>query len=279
MTQPVPVPFSGQWGAATDTGAVRRHNEDAFLAEPPLFLVADGMGGHSAGDVAAALVVGAFAQLVGRPCVTEDDLRQVVRSARLAVVEFFAPSELSGGATVSGLGVATLDGVPAVGVVNVGDSRTYRLRAGVLEQLTTDHSAVQELVDSGAITAFEARTHPHRNVVTRAISSVGDSEPDVQVIPVQVGDRYLACTDGLTGELADDQIRDLLASVDNPQSAASELVARALAVRGRDNITAVVVDVAVLADGETPVPPWRRATPWPGIDESFDDTLPTRPHA
>ena len=277
MTQPVPVPFSGRWGAATDTGAVRRHNEDVFLAEPPLFLVADGMGGHAAGDVAAALVVGTFTQLIGRPQVTEDDLRQMVRRARLAVVEFFAPSELSGGATVSGIGVSSLDGVPAVAVVNVGDSRTYRLRAGVLEQLTTDHSAVQDLVDSGAITPLQARTHPHRNVVTRAISSVGDSEPDVQVIPVQAGDRYLTCTDGLTGELVDDQIRDVLAVVADPQSAAAELVARALAVRGRDNITAVVVDVMVLADGDTPIPPWRRATPWPDLDESFDDTLPTRP--
>lgn len=277
MTQPVPVPFSGRWGAATDTGAVRRHNEDAFLAAPPLFLVADGMGGHAAGDIAASLVVGTFAQLVDRPCVTEDDLLQGVRRGRLAIVEFFAPSELSGGTTLSGIGVSSQDGVPSVAVVNIGDSRTYRLRDGVLEQLTKDHSTVQELVDSGAIAPSEARTHPHRNIITRAISSVGDSEPDVRSIPVQVGDRYLACTDGLTGELTDDQIRDVLASVEDPQVAAAQLVAHALSVRGRDNITAVVVDVAHLADGDLPVPPWQHATTAPDVDDSFDDTLPTRP--
>lgn len=277
MTQPARVPFSGRWGAATDTGAVRRHNEDAFLAAPPLFLVADGMGGHAAGDVAAALVVAAFTQLTGRASVTEADLRVGVRRARQAVVELFAQSDLSGGATLSGIGVSWVDGAPAAAVVNIGDSRTYRLSGGVLTQLTRDHSTVQDLVDSGAIAPSEARTHPRRNVITRAISSTGDAEPDVWTVPVQVGDRFLACTDGLTGELTDDQICDVLLAHHDPQAAATELVAQALAVRGRDNITAVVVDVAHLADSDTPVPPWQHPTTGSDVDDSFDDTLPTRP--
>ena len=279
MTQAAPVPFSGRWGAATDIGAVRRHNEDAFLAAPPLFLVADGMGGHAAGDVAAALVIAAFTRFVDRAYVTEADVREGVRRAWQSIVEFFAPSDLSGGATLSGLGVSSVDGAAAVVVVNIGDSRTYRLSEGVLTQLTKDHSTVQELVDSGAIAPSEARTHPRRNIITRAISSTGDAQPDVWSIPVQVGDRFLACTDGLTGELTDDQICDVLLAHDDPQAAAAELVARALAVRGRDNITAVVVDVVHLATGDNPIPQWQRPTPGPDADDSFEDTLPTSPRS
>lgn len=275
MTQFAPLPFSGRCGAATDIGAVRRHNEDSILAAPPLFLVADGMGGHAAGDVASAIVVGSFSEFVDRPIVTEEDVRLGVRRARESIVNFFGLSDRSGGSTLSGIGVSRVDGIPAVVVVNIGDSRTYRLSDGVFDQLTKDHSTVQELVDSGAIEAAQARTHPRRNVITRAISSSGLSEPDVWSVPARAGDRYLACTDGLTGELTDCEIRDVLLTHEDPQSAASELVARALAVRGRDNITAVVVDVLHVASGDTPAPPWPHPTT--NDDPTFDDTLPTRP--
>ena len=178
MTQVAPLPFSGRCGAATDIGAVRRHNEDSILAAPPLFLVADGMGGHSAGDVASAIVVGSFSEFVDRPTVTEEDVRLGVRRARDSIVDFFGLSDRSGGSTLSGIGVSSINGIPAVVVVNIGDSRTYRLSDGVLDQLTKDHSTVQELVDAGAIEAAQARTHPRRNVITRAISSSGVSRSE-----------------------------------------------------------------------------------------------------
>ena len=276
MTQPPSPPFTGRWGAATHIGAVRRHNEDAFLAAPPLFLVADGMGGHAAGDVASAIVVASFAQLVDQPWVTEDEVRQGVSRARQAIVEVLRPSALTGGSTLSGIGVSRVGGTPAVVIVNIGDSRTYQLRQGVLAQLSKDHSTVQELVDAGAIDASEARTHPRRNVITRAISSTTDAEPDVWSVPARVGDRYLACTDGLTGELTDEEIRAVLVANDDPQAAAAELTSRALAARGRDNITAVVVDVVHVASSDDPIPPWQHEVPGAEGDPSFDDTLPSR---
>lgn len=280
MTNPARSPFTGRWGAATDKGAVRRHNEDSLLASPPLFLVADGMGGHDAGDIASAMVVASFAQFVEHATVTEDEVRQAVAHARQSITEYFEPSGLSGGSTLTGIGVSSVDGEAAVVVVNIGDSRTYRLSEGVLEQLSKDHSTVQELIDSGAIEASEARTHPQRNVITRAISPTADSEPDVWSVPARVGDRYLACSDGLTGELTDAEIREVLLAQSDPQAAAADLVARALAARGRDNITAVVVDVVHLTRGDDADVLWQRldasvvADP---SDASLEDTIPTRP--
>ena len=280
MTLPPRPPFTGRWGAASDTGAVRRHNEDSFLAAPPLFLVADGMGGHAAGDIASATVIASFARFVDRPAVSEDDLRDTVRLAQQSVAEFFALSVRSGGSTLSGIGVSSVGGVPAAVVVNVGDSRTYRLREGMLDQLSKDHSVVQDLIDSGAIDAVEARTHPQRNIITRAISSAGPQEPDVWSVPVQVGDRFLVCTDGLTGELTDAEIRAVLTAHDEPQSAASELVSQALAAGGRDNITVVVVVIEHITAVDVPTPPWQHHVPGEedssGTDVEVDDTIPTR---
>lgn len=274
MTVPARSPFTGRWGTATDTGAVRRHNEDSLLASPPIFLVADGMGGHDAGDVASAMVVASFAGLLGRPMVSEEDVRQAVVHARQSVTEYFELSGRSGGSTLTGIAVSSVDGEAAVVVVNIGDSRTYRLSGGVLEQLSKDHSTVQELVDSGAIQPIEARTHPERNVITRAISPSADSEPDVWSVPARVGDRYLVCSDGLTGELTDAEIRGVLLTCDDPQAAASALVAGALANRGRDNITVVVVDVVQVACGDAHGGLWERPAPL-AADPSLEDTIPT----
>lgn len=255
-------PFIARWGAATDRGSVRRHNEDSLLATPPFFLVADGMGGHDAGDVASALVVGAFAPYVEQASVTELDVRAAVLGARRAIVEFFEPTEMSGGSTLTGVAVSMVGDTPALVVVNIGDSRTYRLSAGHLEQLSKDHSTVQELVDAGTLAPEDARTHPSRNVITRAISPTADSEPDVWSVPAHAGDRFLACSDGLTGEISDEHIRQILMVHEDPQAAAGALVAAALAAEGRDNITVVVVDVHALALA--------------GDDlEALEDTVPT----
>jgi protein phosphatase len=255
-------PFIARWGAATDRGSVRRLNEDSLLATPPFFLVADGMGGHDAGDVASSIVVDAFAPYVKQASVTEVDVRSAVRGARRAIVDFFEPTSMSGGSTLTGVAVSTVGDAPALVVVNIGDSRTYRLSGGRLEQLSKDHSTVQELVDAGSIAPEDARTHPSRNVITRAISPTADSEPDVWSVPARAGDRFLACSDGLTGEIPDARILDILLQNEDPQAAASALVAAALAEEGRDNITVVVVDVLALSlEGDH--------------QEDIEDTVPT----
>jgi protein phosphatase len=146
------------------------------------------------------------------------------------------------GTTVSGIAVVTEDGAPRWAVFNVGDSRVYRFADGELVQVTVDHSEVQELVDAGLLDPDEAARHPLRNLLTRALGSRELSEVDVWVLEPQPGERFLACTDGLTGELDDDAIAGILAAEDDPQAAAEALVAAAVSAGGRDNVTAVVVD-------------------------------------
>ncbi|MBI9113435.1 PP2C family protein-serine/threonine phosphatase [Sanguibacter suaedae] len=266
--------FVARWGAATDRGHVRRHNEDALLATPPFFLVADGMGGHAAGDVAAALVVDAFSPYVERAVVGEDDVRAAVVAARQAIIEYFRTAGSSGGSTLTGVAMSAVGDDPALVVVNIGDSRTYRLSGGLLDQLSKDHSTVQELLDAGTIRPEDVPTHPERNIITRAISPTADAEPDVWTVPAVPGDRYLACSDGLTGELSDARVQALLLAYDDPQDAAHALVRAALAERGRDNITAVVVDVVRSGPGG-PVPTDRDPEDLIAGDPD-EDTVPTR---
>lgn len=231
------------WGSATDRGLVRRINEDALLAYPPVFLVADGMGGHAAGDVASRLAVEEFAQLAGRPVAEPDEVHACFRrtARRLRTV---VEAGRTAGTTVAGVGVAAYDGAEYWLVFNIGDSRVYRLADGVLEQISVDHSVVQELIDAGQIAPEQADEHPERHVVTRAIATSGEPAPDYWLIPAGPGDRLLVCTDGLTIELSDARIHQVLAGVPDPQEAAEQLVAEAVAAGGRDNVSAVVVDVA-----------------------------------
>ena len=242
------------WGSATDRGPVRRLNEDALLAHPPVFLVADGMGGHAAGDVASRVAVEEFSALAGGGPVRPEDVRACFE--RVADRLHEAAGEQAGaggtttmGTTVSGVAVADSDGGAYWLVFNVGDSRVYRCAGGALEQITVDHSLVQELVDSGHLSAEDAREHPQRNVVTRALGSRRRPEPDYWLIPAQPRDRLLVCTDGLTSELPDAVLRDALTSHPDPQDAARWLVDAALAAGARDNVTVVVVD-AVQVPGE-----------------------------
>lgn len=250
------------WGSATDRGLVRRINEDALLAYPPVFLVADGMGGHAAGDVASRLAVEEFAQLAGRPVAEPDEVhacfRRTARRLR-GVVE----AGRTAGTTVAGVGVAAYDGAEYWLVFNIGDSRVYRFSDGRLEQISVDHSVVQELIERGEIDPRQADAHPERHVVTRAIATNAEPTPDYWLIPAGPGDRLLVCTDGLTIELPDARIGEVLASVADAQLAAEQLVAEAVAAGGRDNVSAVVVDVAAAArtgDVETtkPSPPRAR---------------------
>jgi PPM family protein phosphatase len=227
-------------GVDTSVGRVRRVNEDSYLAVPPIYAVADGMGGHGSGDVASRLAVEVLARCVMlRPLFTEAVLHALDEANRV-ILEHEGPNRM--GTTVTGLaGLETMGGDRMM-VFNVGDSRVYRLAASRIEQLTVDHSEVQELVLAGVLTREQARTHPRRNVVTRALGGGSDLVADHWLLPAAAGDRFLICSDGLFGELPDEAILPLLALPD-PQQSAGALVAAANDAGGHDNITALVVDI------------------------------------
>jgi serine/threonine protein phosphatase PrpC len=239
-----------QWGAATSAGRVRTLNEDNFLAQPPLFVVADGMGGHAAGEVASAIVVDELGRLAQAGVVQAAEVASAVERANDRIVHG-AESDASRagmGTTVTGLGLVDAGGVEHWLVFNVGDSRVYRFAGGELVQLSVDHSQVEELVSAREITRGEARVHPLRNVVTRSLGSVPAPVMDQWLLPPLAGDRFLVCSDGLVAELEDPTISEWLAALESPQELADHLVALAVQAGGRDNITVLVVDVIDAAD-------------------------------
>ncbi|MEA5456393.1 protein phosphatase 2C domain-containing protein [Sinomonas sp. JGH33] len=228
------------WGAHSDRGLRRALNEDACLAQPPLFLVADGMGGHASGDKASAAAISAFAELSGRPSVSLEDVEQAFARAVHDVTGI--DSRGDAGTTISGVAVSEQDGGTYWLVLNIGDSRTYRLSNGVFEQISVDHSEVQELVDRGELSAADAERHPRRNVITKAVGAGSSDMPDYWLLPVRDRDRILVCSDGLSKELSSEQLANVLAEEASAQGAAVRLVHEALIHGGRDNVTAVVVD-------------------------------------
>lgn len=236
------------WGAATDTGVIREVNEDSHLADFPVFMVADGMGGHEAGDRASAAVVDAIQALVGPEPVTVRDVRERLAEAEVRVRAIASTPGRDAGTTVAGAVVVHQDGALYWLVVNLGDSRTYLFRNGGLTQVSVDHSEVQELLDAGSITAREAVTHPRRNVVTRALGGGQVSPADFWLLPVSQGDRLLVCSDGLPTEIPEEEITRVLGNEPDPQQAADALVQAALAAGGHDNVTVVVVDAAADVD-------------------------------
>ena len=232
------------WGARSDVGLVRGHNEDSFLLRTPLFVVSDGMGGHAAGEVASSIAV----ETVGeRAPGTADDvlLGAAVEAANMAVIE--ASEQGIGKPGMGCTATAVLIEKNKMAVAHVGDSRAYVLRQGTLVRVTHDHSYVEELVDSGQITADEARTHPSRSIITRALGSDPDMYADHFSLEVNDGDRVILCSDGLSSMISDAEIEALAVSSATPQQAADNLVAAALTAGGADNVTVVVVDV--LNDG------------------------------
>jgi PPM family protein phosphatase len=233
-------------GAATSAGRVRRVNEDSFLAVPPLFVVADGMGGHGGGNVASRIAVEEMAGCAALRPLFAEAVFTALEQANRFIIERDVANRM--GTTVTGLaGIEAVSGGDHLMVFNVGDSRVYRLAGRRLEQLTVDHSEVQQLVLAGVITPEQARTHPRRNVVTRALGSDTGLHPDHWLLPVVSGERFLICSDGLFGEVSDAAIAPLLGTGD-PRQAAEALVAAANEAGGRDNVTAVVVDVEPGAD-------------------------------
>jgi serine/threonine protein phosphatase PrpC len=231
------------WGAHSETGN-RRENQDVFLADHPVFLVADGMGGHDDGRSAALTVARSFSTLVGAERVTIEQVRTAIKGAR-DLIDSRETAGRAPGSTLAGIALTESDGVLCWLVVNIGDSRVYRLAANSLEQVSIDHSRVQELIDAGQLTPQSARAHGQRNVITRALGGgiAGSPEPDQWLLPVREGDRFLICSDGLSGEVTDQLMTATLMVCADAQQAAETLVRAAVAAGGRDNATAIVVDV------------------------------------
>jgi protein phosphatase len=237
------VRLSLAWGAATDIGRKRNHNEDSFLAKSPIFAVADGMGGHSAGDVASAAVVTRLAEAISADFTEADSIEQGLRAATVDISLAADEKELGVGTTVTGAALTLRAGDPYWMVFNVGDSRVYMFEHNELTQISVDHSVVQELVDSGLIRAEDAESHPDSNVITRAVGFNAEPMPDYWMLPVRKGARLMLCSDGLTKELDRERIRLHLAAGLIPAETAQALVDAALAAGGRDNVTVIVIDV------------------------------------
>jgi protein phosphatase len=229
-------------GAAglTDPGLTRAQNEDGFLVEPPLYAVADGMGGHRAGEIASREALSALVANAPRQ-VDANALSRAMRAANRAVIDSAGKSRTRTGMGTT-LTAAMVDGTQVL-VAHVGDSRAYLLHEGRLTRITEDHSMVADLVRSGTITEEDARFHPQRSVITRALGSDPDMVADMFEVRASNGDRLLLTTDGLTGMIQDDYIAEILAQESDPADAAAKLVEAANRAGGYDNVTVVVVDL------------------------------------
>ena len=227
------------FGSRTDVGCQRERNEDSLIVSPPLFVVADGMGGHAAGDVASEVAVNTLAALA--PTIPDVDLLgRAVESANHAVITEAQKAGCEGMGTT--MTACVVEG-NKLAIAHVGDSRAYLLHAGKLQQLTRDHSWIADMIETGQLTPDEARIHPNRSVITRALGSDPNMQPDLYEITASEGDRLLLCSDGLHGMVDDGAIQAMLARVRDPQRCAAALVNEAIANGGADNITVIVVDI------------------------------------
>src|SRR5215210_2716126 len=219
----------------TDVGRQRQSNEDSFVEAPPVFAVADGMGGARAGEVASRMAVEAFAEAPGEGAEPEAQLVAIARAANRRIYELARSDD-----AYAGMGT-TLTAVMVSGhevtVGHVGDSRLYRLRDGGLERLTDDHSLVEEYVRAGRLAPEEAESHPQKSIITRALGVEADVEVDTLTCDASDGDVYLICSDGLTGMVAEDDVAAILRGRESLQQAARALVDAANQAGGRDNIT------------------------------------------
>jgi serine/threonine protein phosphatase PrpC len=249
-------------GSATDVGRVRTSNQDVALEDPDLFAVADGMGGHVGGEVAARVAVDTLRAAFQRQPTVEGLRRAVAEANRAVWRQGQAERGLRGmGTTLTATALVTEephetegDSRQVIALANVGDSRAYVFSKGQLIQVTADHSLAEEKVRQGQLTEAEAAVHPHRHILTRALGVSSDVDVDLWELHLHAGDRILLCSDGLTNELGDDRIGEILGTVGDPRGAAKALVQAALEHGGNDNITSVVVDV-VSAEGPSPSRP------------------------
>ncbi len=249
------------WGSSSLPGVVRSHNEDNLLARSPVFVVADGMGGHAAGEVASRLVVEEFQRLAQAAPISSMDVLATLRSANAAVLSAGELSDQAGmGTTVVGLAMVEEAGSRYWMAFNIGDSRLYRCIGGQVEQLSVDHSALQEMVDAGAVAAGAAGHHPHRHVLTRAVGTDPAPAPNFCLLVPTPGERFLLCSDGVSTDLTPQELLRLLSLPERAEAVAQSLVAAARSAGSTDDSTALVVDVlgaedASVDDSTVPRPP------------------------
>jgi len=277
-----------RWGSATDVGRVRSNNQDSSLVALPLFAVADGMGGHAAGEVASRLALDTL-----RNSVADQSLESLVAGVKLANTRVFEmshtdPSMRGMGTTLCAVALVIIDGHERLAVVNVGDSRVYVLQDGAFIQVSEDHSLVESMVRQGTITPEQAKVHPQRNILTRSLGIDGEVGVDSWEVAPFSGDRYLLCSDGLFNEVTDDRIAEILTATEDPQEAAEILVRMANEGGGRDNITVVIVDVVEGLDPSEAEEPEEAVVGLEGFDPDktaaitpigdwVEDTLPPEP--
>ncbi|MGO1393066.1 PP2C family protein-serine/threonine phosphatase [Agrococcus casei] len=238
------VRFAGR----TDVGRVRARNEDAVLARHPVFLVADGMGGHEHGERASASVLEEFDELVGDGPAQLSDVEAIISRLRQRV---FEASGGTGGTTLTGAILVEVAEQPYWYILNVGDSRTYVAWRGRLEQISVDHSVVQESIDAGIIRADQAEGHPRRNIVTRALGIGDDDRLDSWLLPAERGQRLLVCSDGLTEVVSADDLQAVVLREASVSQASNRLVELALDRGGPDNVSVIVVEVDAVSRSDS----------------------------
>lgn len=263
--QTVPLRFGTvrlSWAEATDTGRRREINQDAVLARYPLFIVADGMGGHIGGEIASASAVERLRGVVENGSVTPRAIEKALAKAVKDIASHPETTDEGTGTTVTGVFLDASGDVPNWVTLNIGDSRVYLVRDGSIVQITTDHSVVQELMSAGRLSPEEAENHPYGNVITRALGPSDSVRPDYVRLDVLDGDRFVICSDGLTKELTDYGIQHFLAEHPDPAEAVDAMLDAALENGGRDNITIIVLDVAAgdgaVLEGDTGSSPAER---------------------
>jgi len=261
--------------AVTDTGRQRRANEDSLLARAPLFVVADGMGGAQAGEVASRIAVESFQPGLEDASRAETELAELARAANARIHDLsHSNAEQAGmGTTLTAVYV----GEEEVAIAHVGDSRAYCLREGELLRLTDDHSLVDELMRQGRLTPEEAVEHPQRSVITRALGPEGTVEVDTRSFRARAGDIYLLCSDGLTTMLAEEQIRELLLANPRLRDAGEALIAAANEAGGRDNITVVLIRLEEVRAGEQPRDEDATIVGAPAVRPPVSPRMPRRP--
>jgi len=253
----------GAYAGASDTGRKRRHNEDSYVIAPPLFAVADGMGGAQAGEIASKLAAAALEDTDPGALSAPERVTSLIQEANRRVHERAVSDPATSGMGTT-MTVAFVEGTN-VTFGHVGDSRAYRLRDGAMEQITEDHSLINELLKSGKLSPEEAELHPQRSVITRAVGTDPDVDVDSFTIEAEIGDVFLICSDGLTDMVPDAEIRDVLdKNHDDLDRATKSLVAAANRGGGEDNIT--VIAFAISADGET--------AEMPKIDDTVENAVP-----
>jgi protein phosphatase len=247
--------FALHYALRSDVGLLREGNEDSAYAGPRLLAIADGMGGHAAGEVASAVAISAISPLDRQNLTDGDDMLDALAGAVARARDTLHDMTLSDPST-EGMGTtltALLWAGAQVAVCHIGDSRAYLLRDGDLYQITRDHTLIQSLVDEGRLSPAAAANHPQRSLIMRALQGSTDVEPDLAMHEALLGDRYLLCSDGLTDVVGDEAVHGVLSSVADAEQAVGKLIAIALNNGGPDNITCIVADVVDSAAG--PVPP------------------------